>query len=89
MNPYGRRAAKHWKDWLPMRYSQIQDPETFFTALGEEISTQVQARSRALAGDDPPNEGYLEKVGRLNMAHLNAESEILREMALLPPEEQE
>ena len=29
-------------------------------------------------------EGYLEKVGRLNAARFDAESEILREMILIP-----
>ena len=42
--------------------------------------------SLALAGNDPPGEGYLEKIGRLNMARFNAESDLLRTMALLEPE---
>jgi hypothetical protein len=86
MNHYGRTAQMHWRQWLPTRYSRITDPETFFTALGEEIEQEVQALSLALAGNDPPNETYLEKLGRLNMARLNAESQVLREMALLSPE---
>ncbi len=86
MNEYGTMAQRHWKRWLPTRYSQIPDPDKFFATLGEEIQTRVQELSTALAGNDPPKEEYLEKVGRLNMARLNAEGQALRELALLEPE---
>lgn len=89
MNPYGAIAAKHWKEWLPDRYNRIQDPDSFFSKLGEEIQVRVQELSRALAGDDPPGETYMQKLGRLNMAHQNAESQVLRGMALLEPENPE
>ncbi len=39
-----------------------------------------------LAGDDPPAEAYLAKVGRLNMARLQAEEIVLREQILPLPE---
>lgn len=45
MNPYGAKARNHWKKWLPKRYSQIEDPETFFSNLGEEIEGQVEELS--------------------------------------------
>jgi hypothetical protein len=86
MNKYGATARKHWERWLPARYSQLEDPTDYFTRLGEEISEQVDQLSYAIAGSDPPGEGYLAKVGRLNMARMNAESQVLREMALLDPE---
>lgn len=86
MNPYGAKARSHWKKWLPKRYSQIEDPETFFSNLGEEIEAQVEELSQALAGKDLPGESFHDKLGRLNMAHLNAESQVLKEMALLEPE---
>ncbi len=38
----------------------------------------------AIAGRDRPGESYLEKLGRLNQAQFDAESEILREMVLIP-----
>lgn len=89
MNKYGATARKHWERWLPARYSQLEDPTDYFTRLGEEISEQVDQLSDAIAGSDPPDEGYLAKVGRLNMARMNAESQVLREMALLDPEEED
>jgi hypothetical protein len=89
MNQYGSRAQQHWKEFLPKRYGELQDPETFFAHLGEEIQEQVMKLSQALAGEDPPGETYMEKLGRLNMAHLNAESRVLSELALLPAEDDE
>ena len=39
------------------------------------------------AGQDVPGESYLAKVGRLRMARLDAEAQVLRELVLLPPEQ--
>ena len=86
MNPYGRLAQQHWAKWRPNQLSQIPDPETFFTDLGEEVETQIEALEIALAGDDPGGEDYMEKVGRLRTARMTAESQVLREMVLLEPE---
>lgn len=87
MNKYGAIAKKHWEKHLPSRYAELTDKESFFSNLGEEISTRVDALSQSIAGDDPPHESYLEKVGRLNEAQLTAESDALREM--LPEPEAE
>lgn len=86
MNQYGTRAKQHWQKYLPDRFNQLEDPDSFFSDLGEEIAERVQSLADALAGDDPQGESYLDKVGRLNMARRDAESAILREMALLDPE---
>ena len=86
MNRYGRQAQEHWVKWRPQQLSQIPDPEAFFSSLGQQVETQVDLLSRDLAGDDPGGEGYLQKVGRLRMARLDAETQVLREMVLLPPE---
>jgi hypothetical protein len=86
MNHYGMTAQRHWERWLPSRYATIQDPDSFFSTLGEEVATRIANLSLDLAGDDPPAEDYLVKVGRLNMARLQAEEIVLREQVLLPPE---
>lgn len=86
MNQYGSIAKKHWQKWLPTSYRQLDDPDSFFSDLGEQIAERVEELSTVLAGDDPPGEQYLEKLGRLNMARQNAESQALQELALLPPE---
>jgi hypothetical protein len=87
MNRYGARAKKHWERWLPARYSQLEDPTEYFTRLGEEISDRVAELRDAIAGSDPPGEDFMAKVGRLNMARFDAEGQVLRELALLEPEE--
>ena len=86
MNQYGAMAERHWRRWLPERYQAIQDPDSFFSILGEETAIQIADLAVVLAGDDPPGEGYLEKVGRLNMARLQAEERVLAERVLLEPE---
>lgn len=88
MNPYGAKARNHWQKWLPKRYSQLEDPESYFSNLGEEIEARVEELSQAIAGSDPPDETYHEKLRRLNMAHFDAEAQALREMALIEPESQ-
>jgi hypothetical protein len=85
MNKYGRQAQEAWKEASPTCYSQILDPEDFFTKLGEEAQEQVDGLLLKIAGPDPQDEGYLEKVGRLNAARNQAE-EIVRHDLLSPPE---
>ena len=83
MNKYGRQAQEAWKAVSPTRYSQIQDPEDFFTKLGEEAQEQVDGLLLKIAGPDPQGEGYLEKVGRLNSqpkagVHTQAKADAVR-----------
>lgn len=86
MNRYGTMAQQHWARWLPERYAAIREPDSFFSNLGQEAASQIEDLSLELAGDDPPGEDYLVKVGRLNMARLQAEEVVLRELILLTPE---
>lgn len=86
MNRYGAMAQRHWARWLPERYAAISDPDSYFSSLGEEAASRIADLAASLAGSDPPGEGYLVKVGRLNMARLQAEEAVLPELILLPPE---
>ena len=83
MNKYAKLAMSHWKRTDPDRYETIADPQTFFRDLGEEAETQIQDLAERLAGPDQPGEEYLQKVGRLNMARLQAEEAILTELVLI------
>lgn len=87
MNRYGQLARKHWQDTAPERYAALPDPEEFFSTMGDEVESRVQELATALAGLDPTGEGYLEKVGRLNMARLQAEEAALAELVWLVPSE--
>lgn len=86
MNQYGAMARQHWTRWLPGRVEAMDDPNSFFSTLGDEVATEIEALTVDLAGDDPPGEDYLAKVGRLNMARLQAEERLLGERVLLAPE---
>ena len=70
----------------PAWFAAIENPEAFFTGLGEETEQRITALAWELAGDDPPGEGYLDKAGRLGEARHRAEQIVLDEMILLPPE---
>ncbi len=83
MNKYAKRAKDHWETTDPERYRAIEDPETFFRDAGETVETQIQELAQRLAGPDPPGEEYLEKVGRLNMARLQAEEAVLADLVLI------
>jgi hypothetical protein len=86
VNTYGATARRHWETALPDRCRQIQDPETYFSELGEEIASRIEQQARVIAGDDPTGELYLAKVGRLNEARMAATQQVLAEM--LPDPEQ-
>lgn len=86
MNKYGSRAMTHWRRWLPTRYAAIPNPEEFFEDLGHQVQAEIVQLSTQLAGEDPRDAGYLDKVGRLNMARTQAEEIVLRERVLLEPE---
>jgi len=86
MNHQASMALEHWRTWLPTRFAQIPDPQTFFAELGEETADQIAQLSEGLAEIDPPGEGYLDKRGRLNAAEMQAEEMVLRDLVLLPAE---
>ncbi len=89
MNEYGAMAQRHWKQWLPGRYASIDDPGAYFAGLGERAARDIAdawAQMSAAEGN-PPGEGYLDRVGRLNMIRKQAEELVLHSLVLLPPEQ--
>ncbi|GAA3287704.1 TnpV protein [Arthrobacter citreus] len=83
MNKYGKFAQETWQTTAPKQYALIPDPEEWFRDLGEEAMRQVGELQYEIAGPDPKNETYLEKVGRLNASRMQAE-EIVRAEMLTP-----
>ncbi|PXY16594.1 hypothetical protein [Prauserella muralis] len=86
MNHYGTMAKRHWQRFLPSRYRQISDPETFFTQLGQQVQEEITHRSEQILASQPPTSEYLRMVGRRKEAQLSAEEAVLAEMVLLPAE---
>ena len=88
MNEYGAMAQRHWQRWLPGRYASIEDPDAYFTELGERAAQEIAslwAEMTAREGN-PAGEEYVARVGRLNMMRKQAEEQVLHELVLLPPE---
>lgn len=54
MNRYAMTAKTYYQEFLPTRYSQIEDPDSFFQELGQQIQVQVVALTPELAGPDRP-----------------------------------
>ena len=79
-------ARRHWERWLPEQYAAIEDPDGFFTALGEEAARQVGDLAARLAWDCGPGEGYVERAGRLASARARAEEIVFPQRVLPPPE---
>ena len=86
MNKYGAMAQSHWRTWLPNRYAKIEDPNAFFATLGVQVSDRIAVLELDLAGPDRPAEEFLARVGRRNMARMQAEELVLPELVLLPAE---
>ena len=86
-NHYGELVRRQWQGCLPGIYQQIRDPGSFFAVLGEVIAQRVDEHVGYLAGDDPPDEGYLGKVARLTIARDLAKERVLGEYLLIPPSE--
>lgn len=88
MNKYGTIALEHWRQYLPARYAAIENPQTYFAELGEEVDAEIARRwaeMQAAAGN-PPGEDFTDRVGRLNNLKKQAEETVLAERVLLPPE---
>jgi hypothetical protein len=86
MNRYGQMARSHWATWLPEAYAAIREPDSFFSAIGEEAARQVDELASELAGPGQPGETYLQRAGRLTAARSQAEEVILPQMILPQPE---
>lgn len=84
MNKYGTEAQTLWNRLAPTAVDEMEDATQFFTNLGNLASEQVATMTPQIAGPDSPQEGFLEKVGRLNAAKSQAE-EIVRAEVLMPP----
>lgn len=89
MNQYGRLAQQHWQESRPGSIAKIDDPEAFFTELGVDVQDEVRARWAAERLNEPTvvGESYLERAGRLQQMRREAEGKVLRELVLLPADD--
>jgi hypothetical protein len=87
MNRYGQIALERMRRYQPEVLAGIEDPDSYFSSLGEDLERQITELAAAIAGPDRPGEDYLVKLARLREARITAESEILRQVGA--PLEQE
>jgi hypothetical protein len=87
-NYYAHLIRCHYQDWLPDRLAQIplDQRDSYFSALGEVMADRVEVLEQALRGPDPAEEEFMSRLGRFNMARLQAE-EVARAEFLPTPEE--
>ena len=86
MNRYGEWAMAHWKRWRPVTYSEIKNPEAFFTRMGEKVETAIAVRELELRAQVEQTADFLRQARLYSTCRLEAEQQVLREMVYLPPD---
>jgi hypothetical protein len=84
VNRYASLALEHWQRHRADELARMQDRESFFAQLGEQISYQIAELARELCRGGPPDELYLAKANRFRDARQLAEDEVLRHVLPTP-----
>jgi hypothetical protein len=88
MNLWGVTARDHWQTHRPRSYAALEDPEEFFTTLGEEAADRYLTIRDGLLEGLSPNDGtigWAEFQDRTAQADQAAREIVEREMIYLPP----
>lgn len=82
MNQHGRHAREVMIETDPERYSQIQDPETYFHSLGNQIRDRIAAleSSQTPWPEVDAEQDPMRKIGLLNAAKTRAREIVYQEM---------
>jgi len=80
MNKYGLLAQEYWRKHVPSRYAELESPEAYFEALGEQAATQINDLAVTLEARLPKDDEGLERVARLRAAQKQAEEVVLAEL---------
>lgn len=89
MNRYGILAREHWTTHAPSRVNQLENPDEFFTELGQQVSERVASPSAILEQEHQPSPNYLDQVGRLTAIRQQAEEVALKDLVWLAPDQVE
>ena len=87
MNQYGLLAMEFWTRQAPGLVAGLGSEEQvqeFFTDLGLQAQSQIDQVTEALQAQVPGNLPYLERVGQLRMAQLQAEEAVLHDLVYDP-----
>ena len=85
------QVRERYERWLPERLAEIPESErdSFYSTLAEEIAERVQSLELALRGPGPEDEPFMKRLGRFNMARLQAIEVALAELLPVPDYEAE
>ena len=91
MNMPGRHAMETMQNHDPKSFSEIQNPEAYFSTLGTQIQEQIEIMMPQLLPPRTADQSTLDVLGGINMARVRARELVYQEMiyASLPPEEDE
>lgn len=88
MNRYGKLAWERMRAFQPEVLAGIEDPDSYFSSLGEDLDRQISELAEQIVGPTRRGETYQERLGRLREARITAESEVMRRVGA-PMEEEE
>lgn len=91
MNMHGKHAMETMQNHDPEAFSQIQNPEAYFSTLGSQIEERIGDVMEDLIPRHTVGQSSLEIQGGINMARFRARELVYQEMiySSLPPEPEE
>jgi hypothetical protein len=83
---WGAVAKDHYERFVPSRVAGMSEEErnSFYSELGRDMEEMVETYELALRGPDPEGEEFLARLGRFNMARLQAEERVRAEFLPAP-----
>lgn len=87
MNQYAAQAMAHWEKYLPEHLASLEDPQEFFTDLGEKAEQEIQDRVEAMRANRPTTSSFLTNVGLANNDLTTVRGEVIRSMILVDPQD--
>lgn len=85
LNHYGQMALDHWRRNRPADLAAIEDPQTFFNTLGEQVAEMVATRTERLIASQAPATGFAARTQQELTARRTVEDETLREIVFTEP----
>lgn len=72
---YAAMIRHHYQSFLPKHLAEIpaSAQDSYFLNLGEEMADLVESLELSLRGPDPAEENFMTRLGRFNMARLQAQ----------------
>ena len=82
----GLRALAHMRMWNPAQLDALEDPESYFTMIANQVDSTLKAARATAERAVPPELTGQAREGWINMAVFNAQSEVESELIYCAPE---